>query len=110
MNDEAQCHGKHTRDGHDHDAELRDVSRKRLWWALGINLSFLIVEAIGGWLTGSLALLADAGHMLTDVLALGLAIFVAHLAERPATPQRTFGFLGAEVVGAFLSRSRGGPA
>lgn len=85
------------------NAELRRISRRRLWWALAINLAFLFVELIGGLATGSLALLADAGHMLTDVLALGLAIFVAHLATRPPTPERTFGFLGAEVVGAFLN-------
>jgi cobalt-zinc-cadmium efflux system protein len=95
---EGYAHG-----GHDHAAHLREVSRRRLWWALGINLVFLVIEVIGGLLTGSLALLADAGHMLTDVLALALAIFVARLAERPATPHRTFGFLGAEVVGAFLN-------
>jgi cobalt-zinc-cadmium efflux system protein len=89
--------------GHGHGLGLRDVSRRRLWWALAINLIFLVVEFIGGLLTGSLALLADAGHMLTDVLALGLAIFVAHLAELPATPGRTFGFLRAEVIGAFVN-------
>lgn len=88
---------------HDHAADLREVSRKRLWWTLAINLAFLFIELVGGLLTGSLALLADAGHMLTDVLALALAIFVAHLATRPATPERTFGFLRAEVVGAFVN-------
>lgn len=89
--------------GHDHGEELRRVSRRRLWVALGIIVSFLIVEVIGGLVTGSLALLADAGHMLTDALALALAIFVAHLAQRPATPERTFGFLRAEVIGAFVN-------
>jgi len=103
MHDEAAHDKKESCHSHDHAAELRSVSRRRLWWALAINAAFLLVELVGGVLTGSLALLADAGHMLTDVLALGLAIFVAHLAERPATPQRTFGFLGAEVVGAFLN-------
>ncbi len=89
--------------GHDHEADLRGVSRRRLWWTLAINLAFLLVEFVGGLLTGSLALLADAGHMLTDVLALALAIFVAHLATLPATPERTFGFLRAEVIGAFVN-------
>lgn len=103
MHDHTKHCQRHNHGGHDHAAHLRDVSRRRLWWALGINLAFLVIEVIGGLLTGSLALLADAGHMLTDVLALALAIFVARLAERPATPQRTFGFLGAEVVGAFLN-------
>jgi cobalt-zinc-cadmium efflux system protein len=64
---------------------------------------FLIIEVIGGLITGSLALLADAGHMLTDLLALAMAIFVGYLAERPATPERTFGFLRAEVIGAFVN-------
>jgi len=96
--DEARAHEEH-----DHGSDLRAVSRRRLWWALAINLAFLLVEFTGGLLTGSLALLADAGHMLTDVLALALAIFVAHLAARPATPERTFGFLRAEVIGAFVN-------
>ena len=88
---------------HDHAAELRAVSRRRLWWALGINLAFLVVEIVGGLATNSLALLADAGHMFTDVLALALAIFMARLAERPPTHDRTFGLLRAEVIGAFLN-------
>jgi cobalt-zinc-cadmium efflux system protein len=82
---------------------VRAVSRRRLWWAFGIILTFFIVEVIGGLVTGSLALLADAGHMLTDLLALAMAIFVGYLADRPATPERTFGFLRAEVVGAFVN-------
>ncbi|MFC1867660.1 cation diffusion facilitator family transporter [Thermodesulfobacteriota bacterium] len=88
---------------HDHHHDLRAMSYNRLWWALVINLVFLIVEVIGGILTNSLALLADAGHMLTDVGALALAIFVAHLAKRPATPDRTFGLMRAEVLGAFVN-------
>ena len=70
---------------------------------MAIILVFLVVEVAGGLITGSLALLADAGHMLTDVLALAMAIFVGYLAERPATPERTFGFLRAEVIGAFIN-------
>jgi len=104
MHDHAKGHeqgGAHGR--HDHSSDLRAASRRRLWWTLAINLAFLFIEFIGGLATGSLALLADAGHMLTDVLALGLAIFVAHLATLPATPERTFGFLRAEVIGAFVN-------
>lgn len=93
----------HDHEDHDHHHDLRAMSYRRLWWALVINLVFLVVEVIGGILTNSLALLADAGHMLTDVGALALAIFVAHLARRKATPDRTFGLLRAEVLGAFIN-------
>jgi len=88
---------------HDHHRDLRAMSFRRLWWALIINLIFLAVEFVGGILTNSLALLADAGHMVTDVGALALALFVAHIAGRPATPDRTFGLLRAEVLGAFVN-------
>jgi len=83
--------------------DLRTMSYRRLWWALIINLVFLGIEIIGGILTNSLALLADAGHMLTDVAALALGLFVAHIAQRPATPDRTYGLLRAEVLGAFVN-------
>jgi cobalt-zinc-cadmium efflux system protein len=82
---------------------VRDLSRSGLWWALGLNLVFLILEVAGGIITGSLALLADAGHMLTDVAALALALVVSYLAGRPATPERTFGLLRAEVLAAFAN-------
>lgn len=93
----------HGKTGYNHSRELPSVSKKRLWIAFYINFIFLILEIIGGFLSNSLALLADAGHMLTDVSALGLAIFVAHLAESLPTPKRTFGLLRAEVLGAFLN-------
>lgn len=105
MHSEAEEHDEGTNGHHGdpHGVDFREVSRKRLWVALGIIVTFLVIEVIGGLITDSLALLADAGHMLTDALALGLAIFVAHLAKRPATPERTFGFLRAEVIGAFIN-------
>jgi cobalt-zinc-cadmium efflux system protein len=71
--------------------------------ALAITAGFLVIEVIGGLLTGSLALLADAGHMLTDVAALALALFASWLAQRPATPERTFGFARAEVLAALVN-------
>ncbi len=86
-----------------HHHQLSSVSLRRLWWALVINAVFLVVEVIGGIVTHSLALLADGGHMFTDVGALALAIVVARLARRPATPERTFGLLRAEVLGAFVN-------
>jgi cobalt-zinc-cadmium efflux system protein len=63
----------------------------------------MVVEAIGGWLSGSLALVSDAGHMLTDTGALGLALVAAILAGRPADDRRTYGFRRAEVLGAQLN-------
>jgi cobalt-zinc-cadmium efflux system protein len=94
-------HGNDHQDGR--SRELRVVSRRRLRAALAINAVFLIVEVAGGIAANSLALLADAGHMFTDVAALILALFVARLAERAATPTRTYGLLRAEVLGAFVN-------
>ncbi len=88
---------------HGHRSELSGMSVRRLWIALLINLLFLIVEVIGALVSNSLALFADAGHMLTDVMALLLAVVVAHLARSLPTPKRTFGLLRAEVLGAFIN-------
>ncbi len=71
--------------------------------ALTITLVVLVVELVGAALSGSLALLADAGHMLTDAAAIGLALLAATLAARPATPQRTFGYERAEILAATLN-------
>ncbi len=77
--------------------------QKGLWWALGLNFVFMLVEFAGGLLTGSMALLSDAGHMLTDVAALGLALFASWLAARPKDPRRTYGYLRAEILGALAN-------
>jgi cobalt-zinc-cadmium efflux system protein len=71
--------------------------------ALGITGTFLVIEVIGGIATNSLALLADAGHMVTDVAALLLSLGAIWLARRPATPRRSFGFLRAEVLAALIN-------
>ena len=86
-----------------HRAPLRAESRRRLAVALGITATVMIAEAVGGWLAGSLALLADAGHMLADAAALGLALFVARVAQRPATPERSFGLLRLEILAALVN-------
>lgn len=75
----------------------------RLQVVLGLTASFMVVEAVGGWISGSLALLADAGHMLTDVGALGLALFTAWMAQRPADDRRTFGWLRGEILAALAN-------
>lgn len=84
--------------GHSHaDAT---TNRKRLVIALIVTSTILVVEIVGAVITGSLALLVDAGHMLTDVVGLGMALTAAHLATRPATDQRTWGLKRAEILGA----------
>ena len=85
--------------GHDH-TDRSAGAVKRLALVLAITSVVLVVEIIGAAVSGSLALLADAGHMLTDVAGLTLALVAASLVRRPATPERTWGFLRAEVVGA----------
>ncbi len=71
--------------------------------ALALTGGYAIVEAIGGWLAGSLALLADAGHMVSDTIALGLAAGAAVLAQRPATPRLSYGYGRIEVVAATVN-------
>lgn len=89
---------------HDHDhghaADLRDVSRRRLLFALALTASFLVVEVVAGILSGSLALLSDAGHMLTDAGALGLALWAQTLGTRPRSDSKTFGYRRAEILAA----------
>ena len=78
----------------------RTASRRVLSIALAITAGILIVELVGGILTNSLALLADAGHMLSDVLAISLALFAIWMANRPASAERTFGYQRVEVLAA----------
>jgi cobalt-zinc-cadmium efflux system protein len=79
-------------------AHARDGTRRALAAALALTASYTIVEVVGGLATGSLALLADAVHMLSDNVALGLALFAAWLGGKPATPERTYGYRRAEVL------------
>lgn len=71
--------------------------------ALAVTAVFLVAETVGGLLSNSLTLLADAGHMLTDVGALALSLFVAWLARQPSTPQKTYGYLRWEILAALLN-------
>jgi cobalt-zinc-cadmium efflux system protein len=90
--------------GHTHSLDARrEDSRRRLWIALAINLAMLAVEAAGGILTGSLAVLADAGHLLSDVGAIVLALIAARLAALPAAGRRTFGYQRSEVLAALVN-------
>src|SRR5512132_1783577 len=79
------------------------ASVRRLSISLGLTATIMVAEAVGGWLSDSLALLSDAAHMLTDVGALGLALAAAYLATRRADDKRTFGYRRAEVLAAQLN-------
>lgn len=98
--------------GHDHGyghvqrpaGSAAGAHRVRLRWALAIIGGFFVVEVVGALLTGSLALLGDAGHMLTDVVGLGLALAAIEAAARArAHPQRTFGLYRLEVLAALAN-------
>jgi len=97
--------------GHDHGAHAHgavnaangaDV-RRALLLALLLTAGFAVVEAVGGWMAGSLALLADAGHMVTDVAALGLALFAHAIGRRPPSQRASYGYGRAEVLAAFVN-------
>jgi cobalt-zinc-cadmium efflux system protein len=110
---------RHSHDGHEsHDEQLHrsasgrahlhhqpagDDVRRAMTWAVGLTAAFALVEAAGGWWSGSLALLSDAGHMITDAFALGLAVFAQTIARRPPSERNSFGYARAEVLGAFVN-------
>jgi cobalt-zinc-cadmium efflux system protein len=90
--------------GHSHAPRAADARTSRaLIWALFLTGGFGIVEAIGGWLAGSLALLSDAGHMFTDTASLGLALLAYWVARRPPSSRATYGYARAEVLAAFVN-------
>jgi cobalt-zinc-cadmium efflux system protein len=86
-----------------HLDDIRARNRRVLAGVLGLTLAFTVVEVVGGLLTDSLALLADAAHMLSDNLALTLALVALWLAGRPSTPQRSFGYQRAEILAALAN-------
>lgn len=89
---------------HSHSHERRSAeSLRSLKIALGLTAVYMFAEAIGGWLTNSLALLADAGHMLTDVAALILTLAAIWFASRPATSKKTYGYYRYEILAAFIN-------
>ncbi len=88
---------------HHHDEGPTARNRRRLSIVLVLTALYMVAEAFGGWWTGSLALLADAGHMLTDVAALALALTALWFGSRPATPSKTFGYYRLEILAAFIN-------
>lgn len=97
-------HAHHHGHGHSHGHALTSArSARALAWSLALTAVILLVEAIGGWLSNSLALLADAGHVLTDAGALGLSLFVAWLARQPGSEAKTYGYLRWEILAALIN-------
>lgn len=95
----AHSHHDHNHDHHHHGSN----NKKSLTIALVITTGFLISEIVGGILTNSLALLSDAAHMLSDVVALALSLFAMWIASMPSTLRRTFGYYRAEVLAALIN-------
>lgn len=88
--------------GHDHG--LSEVQHEKpLWWAFGLTTAFLVAEVIGGLVTNSLALLSDAAHMGTDVIALAISLFAVRLSRRPPDAKRTYGYARMEAIGAMIN-------
>ncbi len=88
---------------HAHKHGRASDSRRRLGLVLVLTAIYMVAEVLGGWWTGSLALLADAGHMLTDVAALALALIAAWFGTRPATSKKTFGYHRLEILAALVN-------
>ncbi len=88
--------------GHDH-AHASDADARRLGTAFGLIVAFMLAEVVAGIVGSSLALLSDAGHMLTDAVALGLALVALRLAERPPTGSYTYGLRRAEILSAHVN-------
>lgn len=90
-------------DSHGHVTSAAGKNKKSLAIVFGLTAFYLIVEVVGGLWTGSLALLADAGHMLTDVAGVGLALLAIWFAERPASETRTYGYYRVEILAALTN-------
>lgn len=89
--------------GEEHRTQRRTGDRKRLRLVLVLVTAYMVAEGLGGVWTNSLALLADAGHMLSDAAALALSLFAMWMAQKPATPQRTYGYYRAEILAALAN-------
>lgn len=88
--------------GHSH-AHGAARNRRRLAWTLALAATYMVAEIVGGLLSNSLALLADAGHMLSDTGALALSLFALWMAQKPATPRRTYGYYRTEILAALAN-------
>lgn len=100
-------HSAHKHEGHGHDHSHAHAvtadSERRVFWVMLLTGGFMIAEAVGGILSGSLALLADAGHMLTDSASLALAWFAFRLGRKPSDARRSYGYHRFQVLAAFVN-------
>src|SRR5262249_51365703 len=97
-----------SRHAHDHDhvagrPEGAAVTARALWIAFALTAGFSLVEAVGGWYAGSLALISDAGHMVTDAAAFLIALIAQAVAQRPPSRRASYGYARAEVLAAFVN-------
>src|SRR5262245_62002968 len=81
----------------------RKADARRLWYTLALMAAYMVAEVVGGLLSNSLALLADAGHMLSDAGALALSLFAIWIAQRPPTPKQSYGYYRAEILAALAN-------
>src|ERR671937_25011 len=88
---------------HVHAEDSHESHETRLLIVLALSGLYMLAEVVAGWLTGSLALIADSGHLLGDVLGLAMAIAAIRFARRPATAGKTYGFYRAEILAALLN-------
>jgi cobalt-zinc-cadmium efflux system protein len=100
--------GNHHHHGHGHDhghahSHEDGGNARRLVVVLVLTAIYMLAEAIGGWLSHSLALIADAGHMLADIAALGLSLFAVWISRRPPTPTRSYGYHRTEILAALAN-------
>lgn len=95
--------GQHGHKGHDHAVTATGQNRNKLIAVLAITVSVMLIQAVGAWISGSLSLLADAGHMLSDSAGVAIALLAATLAARPATDARTYGWQRAEILAALVN-------
>ncbi len=96
-------HGTHSGHAHAGHAHAAGADERRVAWAFGIIVVFLAVQVAGGIISGSLALLADAGHMVSDAVALGMSWAALRIGRRPADPMRSYGYRRLEVLVAFAN-------
>jgi cobalt-zinc-cadmium efflux system protein len=100
----SHSHGhSHAAGGHGHHHDLRNESKKGMLTVLGLTAAYMLIEVVTGIMTGSLAMFADAGHMLSDVGALLLGLLAVWFSSKPATPGKTYGYYRSEILAGFFN-------